>query len=267
MFEHSHARSSTNGRNGASFHWKRTTQISSSASFASLISRVGTMLYSPLARVAPVASRDARVGRVNPRSNPVFCRGAPGSTTTGRPRSRRLPIKRAVKPSAVLADATKGTSSYDDLDFSETEKYTWRVGGPNDIPCVHLRDVYKGVKPLEPRPSPFCTKSSCPVTIGARTPVSLNRTFVSEDDRVLLKSMAFGYVCCFAWLVWCVRGRNKPEFRQSGRHATPRSLPIPRRTKKYSHSALNSPQKNATDLPIRSAPPVPSNATRAASSG
>jgi len=150
------------------------------------------MLSAPLARVAPVASRDARVGRVNPRSNPVFCRGAPGSTTTGRPRSRRLPIKRAVKPSAVLADATNGTSSYDDLDFSETEKYTWRVGGPNDIPCVHLRDVYKGVKPLEPRPSPFCTKSSCPVTIGARTPVSLNRTFVSEDDRVLLKSMAFG---------------------------------------------------------------------------
>lgn len=213
-----------------------------------------------------MASRDARVGRVNPRSNPVFCRGAPGSTTTGRPRSRRLPIKRAVKPSAVLADATKGTSSYDDLDFSETEKYTWRVGGPNDIPCVHLRDVYKGVKPLEPRPSPFCTKSSCPVTIGARTPVSLNRTFVSEDDRVLLKSMAFGYVCFFACVV-CSRAKQTRVSPIREAHATPRSLPIPRRTKKDSHSALNSPKKNATDLPIRSAPPVPSNATRAASSG
>lgn len=206
------------------------------------------MLYSPLARVAPVASRDARVGRVNPRSNPVFCRGAPGSTTTGRPRSRRLPIKRAVKPSAVLADATKGTSSYDDLDFSETEKYTWRVGGPNDIPCVHLRDVYKGVKPLEPRPSPFCTKSSCPVTIGARTPVSLNRTFVSEDDRVLLKSMAFGYVCFFAWLVWCVRGRNKPEFRQSGRR-TRRHVPSPSHVaQKKTHTRPSTPPKKTQQI-------------------
>jgi hypothetical protein len=91
----------------------------------------------------------------------------------------------------VLADAANGT--FDDLEFDQ-EKYSWRVGGPNDIPCVHLRDVYRGEKPLEPRPSPFCTKSSCPVTIGDRTPLSLNRTFVSEDDRVLLKSMAFGCV-------------------------------------------------------------------------
>jgi hypothetical protein len=75
----------------------------------------------------------------------------------------------------------------------DTQKYTWRVGGPNDIPCVHLRDVYRGEKPLTPIPSPFCTKSSCPVTIGDRTPLNLNRVFVSEDDRVLLKSMAFGY--------------------------------------------------------------------------
>ena len=109
---------------------------------------------------------------------------------------------------AVLADAASGTS--DDLEFDQ-KKYSWRVGGPNDIPCVHLRDVYRGEKPLEPRPSPFCTKSSCPVTIGDRTPMSLNRTFVSEDDRVLLKSMAFGCVSSPS------RRRESPPSRARGR--------------------------------------------------
>ena len=160
----------------------------SAPSPAPLTSCAGTMSLAPLARVAPTASalRDARSVRVHARSPNLFVRGALLTNRGGRiPTIKLLPFG-AVRPCAVLADAT-----IDDLDF-EQEKYSWRVGGPNDIPCVHLRDVYKGVEPLEPRPSPFCTKSSCPVTIGDRTPISLNRTFVSEDDRVLLKSMAFG---------------------------------------------------------------------------
>lgn len=82
----------------------------------------------------------------------------------------------------------------DDLDFDEDDDaYTWRVGGANDIPIRHLRDVYRGEAPLVAIPNPFCTSSSCPVAgIGDRTPLNLNRMFVSEDDRVLLKAIAFG---------------------------------------------------------------------------
>ena len=162
---------------------------------------LGTMSTASLARAAFAASapaRDARTARLRARSSGAF---ADGASLSRRARSNCRATRRA-RPSfasparfrptrAVLADAASGT--FDDLEFDQ-EKYSWRVGGPNDIPCVHLRDVYRGEKPLEPRPSPFCTKSSCPVTIGDRTPVSLNRTFVSEDDRVLLKSMAFGCV-------------------------------------------------------------------------
>jgi 6-phosphofructokinase 1 len=79
-----------------------------------------------------------------------------------------------------------------DVDGYE-EMYTWRVGGPNDIKCTHLRDVYRGETPLESTPSPFCTKSSCPMpSVGPRTAVNLGKVFISDDDRVLLKSMAFG---------------------------------------------------------------------------
>jgi len=39
----------------------------------------------------------------------------------------------------------------------------------------------------------YTSSSSCPVRgIGDRTPLNLNRVFVSEDDRVLLKAIAFG---------------------------------------------------------------------------
>ena len=113
--------------------------------------------------------------------------------------SRRRPGRKSCepprRPAAVLGSREASGLGEQDPDgiVWDTQKYTWRVGGPNDIPCVHLRDVYRGEKPLTPIPSPFCTKSSCPVTIGDRTPLNLNRVFVSEDDRVLLKSMAFGY--------------------------------------------------------------------------
>lgn len=159
------------------------------------------MSTAPLARAALAASapaRDARAARVLARSSGASTDGASLSRrarsnfrATRRVRPSSASPARLRPPRAVLADAANGT--FDDLEFDQ-EKYSWRVGGPNDIPCVHLRDVYRGEKPLEPRPSPFCTKSSCPVTIGDRTPLSLNRTFVSEDDRVLLKSMAFGCV-------------------------------------------------------------------------
>uniref|UniRef100_A0A7S0T0J5 Phosphofructokinase domain-containing protein n=1 Tax=Mantoniella antarctica TaxID=81844 RepID=A0A7S0T0J5_9CHLO len=93
---------------------------------------------------------------------------------------------------AVLA---RDDVSDDGVAWDESARYTWRVGGANDIPIVHLRDVYRGTEPLVARQSPFCTKSSCPIPglpTGARTPLNLNRTFVSELDRVLLKSMTFG---------------------------------------------------------------------------
>ena len=137
---------------------------------------------------APRASARVPPGRSPTALRSAVARDPPRDSARG----SLIRLARASPPDArVLADAASGT--FDDLEVDQ-EKYSWRVGGPNDIPCVHLRDVYRGEKPLEPRPSPFCTKSSCPVSIGDRTPLSLNRTFVSEDDRVLLKSMAFGCV-------------------------------------------------------------------------
>ena len=161
-------------------------------------------------------------------------RVGPSFASPARPRPTR----------AVLADAASGT--FDDLEFDQ-EKYSWRVGGPNDIPCVHLRDVYRGEKPLEPRPSPFCTKSSCPVSIGDRTPLSLNRTFVSEDDRVLLKSMAFGCVSSSA------RRRERPPPHARARPPIP-PLPFRPDLRKRFHekrrkAARSGRQEDCSSLP------------------
>lgn len=58
----------------------------------------------------------------------------------------------------------------------------------------HLRDFFPGI---ETYPSPFCTKNTCEIRTnprsGPRNPLALNRVFISEDDRVLLKSIAFGH--------------------------------------------------------------------------
>lgn len=97
----------------------------------------------------------------------------------------------------MLAPEASKDVSDDDDGVAWNDRYTWRVGGPNDIPCAHLRDIYRGDEPLQSYPSPFCTKSSCPmpgVKSGPRNPVNGSRVFVSDKDRVLLKSMAFGYV-------------------------------------------------------------------------
>lgn len=101
--------------------------------------------------------------------------------------------RRASSARRVLANDV--SEDIDGIEFDD--RYTWRVGGPNDIPCKHLVDVYRGAEPLRTSPNPFCTKSSCPlpgVTDAPRTSLKLNKVFVSPDDRVLLKSMAFGCV-------------------------------------------------------------------------
>jgi 6-phosphofructokinase 1 len=139
------------------------------------------------------ATEIARARRGRPPAENVRAATIPSSlpiAPSSRPRSTTV---------AAVATDSSAASSPEDSSFEPKpwweEKYTWRIGGPNDIPCVHLKDVYRGETPLEPQPSPFCTRSSCPVDLGGgapRTPVNLNRVFVSELDRVLLKSMAFG---------------------------------------------------------------------------
>ena len=57
---------------------------------------------------------------------------------------------------------------------------------------THLRDVYRGDAPPRARPSPFCTKSSCPLNVGPRTSLTFNSNFVSNSDRILLNSVAYG---------------------------------------------------------------------------
>ena len=113
--------------------------------------------------------------------------------------SRRRPGRKSCepprRPAAVLGSREASGLGEQDPDgiVWDTQKYTWRVGGPNDIPCVHLRDVYRGEKPLTPIPSPFCTKSSCPVTIG---------------DRVLQFSESEGLSCFDALPLNAPQGRR-----------------------------------------------------------
>ena len=66
------------------------------------------------------------------------------------------------------------------------------MGGANDLKITHLRDVYRGDAPPRARPSPFCTKSSCPLNVGPRTSLTFNSNFVSNSDRILLNSVAYG---------------------------------------------------------------------------
>ena len=69
--------------------------------------------------------------------------------------SRRRPGRKSCepprRPAAVLGSREASGLGEQDPDgiVWDTQKYTWRVGGPNDIPCVHLRDVPRG-KPLTP---------------------------------------------------------------------------------------------------------------------
>lgn len=76
-----------------------------------------------------------------------------------------------------------------------------------------------------PFPSPFCTHSACPLPgpsrVGARNSVNLHHAFVSDDDRVLLKSIAYGNptsagaedcdVDCTFDPRWCIRAGPRRE--------------------------------------------------------
>ena len=102
-------------------------------------------------------------------------------------RTRRA--ERVAAPRAIGESAVDGADE-DEVDVDDAF-YTWRVGGENDLKITHLRDVYRGAEPLKARPSPFCTKSSCPLS-GPRTSIGFNSNFVSNSDRILLNSIAFG---------------------------------------------------------------------------
>jgi 6-phosphofructokinase 1 len=125
------------------------------------------------------------------------------TTTTARPTTtKRGSVRRPnnrQRSKGVLARVSSGETSRtvetnDDEEDEEVDDafYTWRVGGANDLRITHLRDVYKGDAPLEPTPSPFCTKSACPLNVGPRTSLTFNSNFVSNSDRILLNSVAFG---------------------------------------------------------------------------
>ena len=107
------------------------------------------------------------------------------------PRRAGAPLRSAAieGSSGLESGANEGDDEEEEED--EEEDYTWEVGGANDLRITHLRDVYRGDEPLTPLPSPFCTQSSCPLS-GPRTSLKYNSNFVSNRDRVLLNSVAFG---------------------------------------------------------------------------
>ena len=124
------------------------------------------------------------------------------ATATARTRGGGGAIARATtttttttRRTSTRTRATATRVEEDDVDEDDEEDdayYTWRVGGANDLKITHLRDVYRGDAPPRARPSPFCTKSSCPLNVGPRTSLTFNSNFVSNSDRILLNSVAYG---------------------------------------------------------------------------
>lgn len=116
------------------------------------------------------------------------------ATTRGSVRRPNRQRSEGVFARVSSGETSRTAETNEDEDDEEVDDafYTWRVGGANDLKITHLRDVYKGNAPLEPSPSPFCTKSACPLNVGPRTSLTFNSNFVSNSDRILLNSVAFG---------------------------------------------------------------------------
>jgi 6-phosphofructokinase 1 len=116
------------------------------------------------------------------------------ATTRGSVRRPNRQRSEGVFARVSSGETSRTAETNEDEEDEEVDDafYTWRVGGANDLKITHLRDVYKGNAPLEPSPSPFCTKSACPLNVGPRTSLAFNSNFVSNSDRILLNSVAFG---------------------------------------------------------------------------
>jgi len=116
------------------------------------------------------------------------------ATTRGSVRRPNRQRSEGVFARVSSGETSRTAETNEDEEDEEVDDafYTWRVGGANDLKITHLRDVYKGNAPLEPSPSPFCTKSACPLNVGPRTSLTFNSNFVSNSDRILLNSVAFG---------------------------------------------------------------------------
>ena len=160
---------------------------------------------------APVRFRGARQPLAAPRRAPARNRG------------RRCLA--AVAGDASTADALFKPARRDDLDGTliEVPKLMPRPGQP-------------------PVPSPFCTFSACALPTaprsGPRNLVNLEHAFVSDEDRVMLKSIAYGNPTsagaedcnseseCNFTPQWCARAKNAPRERAL---SAPRPQVHPRR--------------------------------------
>ena len=129
--------------------------------------------------------RDARA-TATARTRIATTRIATTTTTTTTTTTRRTRTRTRATATRVDED------DVDEDDEEDDAHYAWRVGGANDLKITHLRDVHRGDAPPRARPSPFCTKSSCPLNVGPRTSLTFNSNFVSNSDRILLNSVAYG---------------------------------------------------------------------------
>ena len=141
---------------------------------------------------APVRFRATRQPLAAPRCAPARSRARRGAVASS---------------DASTADALFKPARRDDLDGAliEVPKLTPRPGQP-------------------PVPSPFCTFSACALPTaprsGPRNLVNLQHAFVSDEDRVMLKSIAYGNPTsagaedcnseseCNFTPQWCARGAH-----------------------------------------------------------
>jgi len=103
----------------------------------------------------------------------------------------RMPVLRAHDQDEAFASATE---SLDEAEYSFREE---QIRDGVDIHVPHLTEYFDHLSPM---PSPYCTKSTTSMPDSPRgangngtSPArDLSRVFVSEDDRVVLNSIAYG---------------------------------------------------------------------------
>lgn len=165
---------------------------------------------------------------VPPASRALFLSGGEPALRCASLSTRRASLRVSSMTRAVMGAEREGVQrrkeeqvrSVDDNDFDEA--------GPREglnVPIPHLKDTFPDIEMI---PSPFCTKSACPLDenprFGPRTALNLNRVFISQDDRVLLNSIAFGDpqsagascypeddVLCNYTPEWCIRAGPRAE--------------------------------------------------------
>jgi hypothetical protein len=149
-----------------------------------------TALRAPCAAAAAAAAPALASSRAAPAPTAAGVRVRRGAL-----RALAAPLRAAAAPRHAAPAGTRPQAS---LAADEADLFTpagsRQSGIEIDVPRLAGRTA--GGAPRETVPSPFCTFSACALPAaprsGPRNSVNLCHAFVSDDDRVMLKSIAYG---------------------------------------------------------------------------